>query len=166
MKLQPHPVQCVSETAAIIHPMKIRPRWDGDARGIGVRSADDAAVALDEFGDQMRRPGWVCEDPIVHLGPKLDAWLADRGSAAWQLLRLSVEEDRLVVDAAWRRDGRVRDLRADAYALIGSFAEASTHVVQRIDGDQVVFEVATGQPDGEFAAHGHLVVLRVSTVRT
>ena len=74
---------------------------------------------------------------------------------------MAVEHDRLVVDVAWRRAGRRRDLRADAYALIGSFAEATTSVVQRQDGDVVLFEVATGQPDGEFAPHGHLIVVRV-----
>ena len=89
------------------------------------------------------------------------AWLADRGAETWELLALTVEDDRLVIDVAWRRDGRIRDLRADAYALIGSFAESTTHVAQRSDGDRVVFEVATGQPDGEFAAHGHLVLVRV-----
>jgi hypothetical protein len=145
--------------------MKHRPRWDGDTRGAGIADADDATGALDQLLGDMRAPGWIAEDPVAHLGPKLEAWLAVRGVEAWQLLALSVEHDRLVVDVAWRRDGRRRDLRADAYALIGSFAEAMTSVVQRSDRDTVVFEVATGQPDGEFAAHGHLVLVRVASSR-
>jgi catechol 2,3-dioxygenase-like lactoylglutathione lyase family enzyme len=124
---------------------------------MGVADAVDATIPLEQLLGDMRAPEWLTEDPVIHLGPKLEAWLADRGADAWQLLALSVEHDRLVVDVAWRREGRRRDLRADAYALIGSFAEATTNVVQRSDGDTVVFEVATGQPDGEFAAHGHLV---------
>jgi hypothetical protein len=142
--------------------MEPRPRWDGDTRGMGVADAVDATIPLEQLLGDMRAPEWLTEDPVIHLGPKLEAWLADRGADAWQLLALSVEHDRLVVDVAWRREGRRRDLRADAYALIGSFAEATTNVVQRSDGDTVVFEVATGQPDGEFAAHGHLVVVRVT----
>ncbi len=142
--------------------MEHRPRWDGDARGTGVASAGDATGPIDQLVLDMREAGWVAEDPVGHLGPKLRAWLADRGADAWELRSLAVEQDRLVVDVAWRRDGRIRDLRADAYALIGSFAEAMTSVVQRSDGGLVVFDVATGQPDGEFAAHGHLVSVRVA----
>jgi hypothetical protein len=142
--------------------MDHRPRWDDDTRGEGVANAGDATIPLQRLLGDMRGPGWVTEDPIAHLGPKLRAWLADRGAHAWRLVALSVEHDRLLVDVAWRRDGRTRDLRADAYALIGSFAEAMTSVVQRSDGDAVVFEVATGQPDGEFAAHGHLVLVRIA----
>jgi hypothetical protein len=143
--------------------MEHRPRWDGDTRGSGVASADDATAPLDQLLGEMRGPGWVTEDPLGHLGPKLQAWLADRGTHAWQLAALSTDHHRLIVDVAWLRHGRRRDLRADAYALIGSFAEAMTSVAQRSDGDTVVFEVATGQPDGVFAAHGHLVVVRVTT---
>ncbi len=141
--------------------MRHRPRWDGDDRGTGIADAGDATRPLDELRHDMAEPGWVTEDPLDHLGPKLRTWLTDRGAGTWQLRSLSVEHDRLVIDVAWRRAGRRRDLRADAYALIGSFAEATTSIVQRLDGDVIVFEVATGQPDGEFAAHGHLVVVRV-----
>ena len=142
--------------------MEHRPRWDGDTRGSGVANADDATGPIEQLVLDMRQAGWVTEDPVGHLGPKLRAWLADRGADAWELRSLAVEQDRLVIDVAWRRDGPIRDLRADAYALIGSFAEAATSVVQRSDGGLVVFDVATGQPDGEFAAHGHLVSMRVA----
>jgi hypothetical protein len=144
-------------------PMNGRPRWDGDTRGIGVRSAEDATGPFDGLMADMRRADWVSEEPIAHLEPKLRAWLDERGADAWELRTLSVEEDRLVIDVTWLRRGRIRDLRADAFALIGSFAEAVTAVSQRAEGATVVFEVATGQPDGQFAPHGHLVVVHVVT---
>ncbi len=149
------------KSTAILPEMEHRARWDGDERMTGVRSADDATGPIQRLLDDMGGPGWVSEEPVAHLGPKLRAWLADQRADAWRLIALSVESDRLVVDVAWQGEGRIRDLRADAYALIGSFAEAMTNVVQRRDGEVVVFDVATGQPDGEFEAHGHLLVIRV-----
>ena len=43
-------------------------------------------------------------------------------------------------------------------------AEESTHVAEWVDGDTVVFEVATGMvaEDAHFAPHGHLLRLRVA----
>jgi hypothetical protein len=48
---------------------------------------------------------------------------------------------------------------------VGSFAEASTHVVERgrAGGRQVTLLVTTGllEGDGHFAPHGHTVVVRI-----
>jgi hypothetical protein len=69
-------------------------------------------------------------------------------------------------------------VRAAAFALIGAVAESATYVRQRrmaadgssppdVDlpgGGEVLFEVATGmlEPDTSFAAHGHVLLLRVA----
>jgi hypothetical protein len=119
--------------------------------------------SLDALSTAMRDPGWVTEEPVAHLGPKLDTWLAEQGHGRWTNVAVMAEERWLVVSAEWNRaDGRMRDLRADAYALIGSFVEDVAHVVQRRAGGIVEFEVATGQEGGAFSAHGHLVRLRAT----
>ena len=129
----------------------------------GIADGTPLIGSLDAMSSAMRDPGWVTEDPVAHLGPKLEAWLAEQGQGRWTNAAFAVEERWLVVSAEWNRaDGRMRDLRADAFALIGSFAEDVAHVVQRRAGGIVEFEVATGQAAGDFAAHGHLVRLRVT----
>jgi len=119
--------------------------------------------SLDALSSAMHDPGWVTEDPVAHLGPKLEAWLAEQSHSRWTNVVFAVEERWLVVSAEWNRaDGRMRDLRADSFALIGSFVEDLAHVVQRRAGGIVVFEVATGQDAGDFAPHGHLVRFRAT----
>ena len=44
-------------------------RWDGDERGEGVADATAFAAGADELVGAMRRPGWVPEEPEVHLLP-------------------------------------------------------------------------------------------------
>ena len=143
--------------------MDKRPRWEGDARMTGVADGTPLTGSLDALSTAMRDPGWVTEEPVAHLGPKLEAWLAEQSHGRWTNVAVVAEERWLVVSAEWNRaDGRMRDLRADAYALIGSFVEDVAYVVQRRAGGVVEFEVATGQEGGEFAPHGHLVRLRVT----
>lgn len=141
--------------------MDKRPRWEGDVQMRGVADGTPLIGALEAMSSALRGPGWVTEGPVAHLGPKLEAWLAEQSQGRWTNVALMAEERWLVVRAQWNLpDGRMRDLRADAFALIGSFVEDAAHVVQRRAGDLVEFEVATGQDAGEFAAHGHLVRLR------
>jgi hypothetical protein len=54
-------------------------------------------------------------------------------------------------------------LREDVYRVIGSFAELSTHVLERPADDAVEFDVTTGMRAGTtpFRPHGHLVRLRL-----
>ena len=113
---------------------------------------------------EMRVDGWLTESPERHLRPKLDRWLGRR--AEWDLLASAVtEEGWWEVRARWRDggNGSIRDLRAAAIGLVGSFAESTTFIRQtEVDG-VVSFEVTTGQPGDPagFAAHGHLVRLMV-----
>jgi hypothetical protein len=140
--------------------MDRRPRWDGDEQMAGVADGSPMRRALAEMIAAMRSPGWVTEDPVVHLGPALTAWLDSDGGGRWGPVEMATDERWLVISAEWNRaDGRMRDLRADAFALIGGFVEDVAHIVQVRRGDQVEFQVATGQPTGRHAAHGHLVRL-------
>ena len=79
-------------------------------------------------------------------------------------------DDVLVVDVRWSSDRAPRpdEVRASAFALLGTIAEHSTHIRQRTDGPHVIFEMATGTVAGEtpFAAHGHLVRLRAASDTT
>src|SRR5260221_6373396 len=54
-------------------------RWDTDSRLEGVADASVFAAALEELAVLARRPGWVTEEPGVHLVPHLrDANVAGR----------------------------------------------------------------------------------------
>jgi hypothetical protein len=56
-----------------------------------------------------------------------------------------------------------REIRAVAYRLIGSIAESSTNVVERVDGWTVLYEIVTGMVAGQtrWAPHGHAIQLRI-----
>src|SRR5947209_3029973 len=67
----------------------------------------------------------------------------------------------------WSRpDGSAGELRADVFAFLGHIAEPSTFVQEHVDGDEVLFDVATGITEGQsrFRGHGHLVQLRIRRV--
>ena len=140
-----------------------RPRWDDDTRFTGVGSAASLLPVVKAFVATADDDGWVAEEPIGHLRPTLDAWLAAAPDGLWRDVTLTTDGIWLVIEATWSGDGRLRDLRADAYALLGSFAELDTFVTQRVEPESgvVVFELATGLPEGRFAPHGHLVRLVV-----
>jgi len=80
----------------------------------------------------------------------------------WGPPELSVVDGTLVVTIEWQRSGRMRDLRADAYALIGAFAEDQLSVSQVVAPSSVIYLVATGQPETETTrSHGHMVRIEV-----
>ena len=103
---------------------------------------------------------WVSEDPDVHLLPHMRRVCEERG---WRLERAEVVDDVLEVDAV--TPGSTPSPLEAAFALLGSFAEASTHVVERSTdvGRDVELFVTTGmlEGDGSFAPHGHTVRVRV-----
>ena len=137
------------------------PRWEGDERMHGVADGAPMLGALATMLDAMSETGWLTEDPVTHLDPKLRAWLAAGGDERWKRVELTVDDGWLVVTAEWTRaGGRMRDLRADVFALIGSVAEEVTHVAQERRGARIEFDIATGQLGAEFAPHGHLIRLR------
>lgn len=135
-----------------------RMRWDTDDRFTGVADAGAFAAAIEELAVLARRPGWVAEEPDVHLVPHLR-------SAEVPGLRLSgwhTRQDGVLEAVAECRPGASRrDLRRQAWALIGAIAEPAASVRERPDGDTVTFEVVTGIPEdgGRFATHGHTLRL-------
>jgi hypothetical protein len=138
-----------------------RPRWEGDEAMAGVTDGESMLGRLADISDEMRAAGWVTEDAAVHLGPSITSWLAGHGTPHWRDLRLRSVGEWLDVSVEWvRPKGRIRDLRADVFALIGSFAEGASVVTQVRDGRDIWYEVATGEHHGVFAAHGHLVRVR------
>ena len=60
-----------------------------------------------------------------------------------------------------------RGLRQQAWVLIGAVAEMLSSVREYRDGDDVIFDVVTGEPDGgRFASHGHTMRLIVRFAAT
>jgi hypothetical protein len=136
-----------------------RKRWDTDDRFVGVADASAFAGAVEELAALARRPGWVAEDPEVHLLPHLRESadglpIAEAGAGP---------DGVLTVTARYQPDEGRRDIRRRAWALLGAIAEPAASVREFRDGDAVVFEIVTGIPDGgPFASHGH--TLRLTAV--
>lgn len=142
-----------------------RQRWDDDDRGHGVAGGDWIAAEVARLLDTLSEPDWIAEAPDQHLLPHLERACATPGSP-WRLIGTQEREAVYVVSLEWNRpDGRARDLRADAFALIGQIAESVSYVRQRVEGDEIVFDAVTGmlEGDGRFRGHGHLVQLRVAS---
>jgi hypothetical protein len=135
-------------------------RWDNDQAGHGVADGSSAAPAIEELLELSHRPEWVTEDPAGHLGGSIRAsvdalgmgWIGDAVSPA------GVYEVDLSYDPALNR----KALRAAAWAMIGTIAEASTHVREAPGQGSTVFHIVTGMPEDStpFTTHGHVVVLR------
>ena len=137
-----------------------RRRWDTDDRFTGVADATAFAPAVEELARLARRPGWVAEEPEVHLVPHLRR----AAVAGLRVLGCTTGDDGiLLVAAEHEAAASVGDVRRLAWQLIGSFAEPAASVWERRDGDAIVFDIVTGVPDGgRFASHGHSVQLRIS----
>lgn len=139
-------------------------RWDGDERGQGVGDARRLTAGTAELTDAMALPGWVAEEPEVHLSPHLRAWLEHHDE--FTLDNMEADDDgAFVLDLTWQgRMGDLRGLRAAAYSLIGSVAETASYVRQRRGEGVLTYEVATGivGNDAHFATHGHVLFLRIS----
>ena len=110
---------------------------------------------------RTQETGWVTEDAEAHLGPSIQA-VAE--SLAVDLARMEVLDDILEVDIRLPEGSGATAQNAVAYAIIGSFAEMTTHIRQQGPmPDRVDLLVVTGMlpEDGVFATHGHLVRVRV-----
>jgi hypothetical protein len=140
--------------------MAERRRWDIDERFVGVADASAASKDVERLLAMTSVPGWVTEDALGHLGPSCTAAAAMLGV---ELTRMEVVDDVLEIDVQEVTRDEPRAPRILAYGLIGSFAEAATHVREtRVDG-AVVLDVVTGVLPGDsaFASHGHLVRVRL-----
>jgi hypothetical protein len=141
--------------------MTERRRWDTDDRYVGVADARVAAPDLERLLAQTAEPGWVTEDALAHLGERC------RAAAEvldLEIVRIEAVDDVLEVDVRTKAE-RERHARFVAgFALVGAFAESSTHVRERVDEDSALeLTVVTGMlpGDGEFATHGHLARIRI-----
>jgi hypothetical protein len=137
-------------------------RWDTDERGRGVASARRAVADLDRLREAMLSSDWVAEDPDLHLLPHVRSLCDDEG---WRVHRAAVGADgalELDVEVAAPSWGAMREA---GYRIVGTFAEANTHVVQHELNGGMELVVTTGmlEGDGPFAPHGHVV--RVALAR-
>jgi hypothetical protein len=136
-------------------------RWDTDERFVGVRDASVASPDVERLLTMTAEPGWVTEDAEAHLGPSVRA-VAE--SLAVELARLEAVDDVLEIDVRLPKGSGATAQQAVAFALIGAFAESSTHVRQLGSASRTVdLMVVTGvlPGDGTFATHGHLARVRV-----
>jgi hypothetical protein len=137
-------------------------RWDGDERGEGIADARNFVPAAASLADAMQHGNWVAEEPDLHLLPHL--------RHACESLPFELVDARTAWDGSFDVDLRwlgatkgIGEIRAAVFALVGGFAELSTYVRQRTDGDSIVFDVVTGFLDGEsrLDPHGHTLRLSV-----
>jgi hypothetical protein len=157
-------------------PDKTR-RWDTDERGRGVADARALVPRVEALAEHASRRDWVTEDAVAHLWPHLERAIAADGSPWDARHEVFVDgEGRLVVElthAAAGEDGSRGLAKADAFALIGQVAEATTfvrvsdpgHGTGTGDPSVVEIDVVTGMLDDEtaFRTHGHTVRLRIAT---
>jgi hypothetical protein len=138
-------------------------RWEGDTRGRGTSDGRWIAADVASLLKALTDHDWIAEHPEEHLLPHLQR-ASSAGDSPWVVNQIAQEAGVLVVSVTWSRPGgRMRDLRADAFALIGAIAESTTFVRQWLTSEAIEYRVTTGMldEDGQFAGHGHLVLLRV-----
>jgi hypothetical protein len=116
---------------------------------------------VEELAALARRPGWVAEDPEIHLASHL------RGASApgMRIVEIRTGEDGVLAITAECDPGTGRgELRRRAWALLGTVTEPAASVRERRDGDSAIFDVVTGIPDnaGPFASHGHTLRLTLT----
>jgi hypothetical protein len=140
------------------------PRWDPDERGIGIGDARAFEVVLDALHGQAVDPGWVAEEPELHLLPHLGEAIV--GGAPWRLEASGTDADGTFgIRLRWtgRADAGRAAIRAAVFSLIGGIAEGTTLVHERRGEGGVSYEIVTGDLPGEtrFATHGHTLVLTI-----
>ena len=139
-------------------------RWDTDERGAGVGDARALLPEARRLLAAMDAEGWVAEDPEAHLLPHLRRACADGRLP----LESSPRPPRRAAPTSSTCAGSARPARgaapgSPATPCSASVAEPSTFVRERHADDVLVLDAATGVLDGDgpFAAHGHVLVLRV-----
>lgn len=139
-------------------------RWDTDTRGRGITNGAWIAPSVRQLLEALDTPDWIAEDPDAHLLPQLQR-AGDAPASPWHLERTEISDGLLTVYLVWDRpEPRLGHLRRDLFALLGTIAEATTYVRQRIGETSIAFEVTTGMLAGDspFAGHGHLLRFQVS----
>jgi hypothetical protein len=137
-------------------------RWEGDTRGRGIGDGRPFMPGVAQLLDEMQRAHWVAEEPKTHLLPALRRACEEGGH--FTIVSAALWDTIYEVGLEWRRAGdRLRELRADIFALVGTVAETHTHVRQRVGEEAVMYDVTIGtlDVDSPFEGHGHLLRLRV-----
>jgi hypothetical protein len=141
-----------------------QPRWDGDETYKGVASGKTMTPQVSRLLELMTQEHWVAEDPDAHLFPHI--YRSVDGIKSLEIVRAEeIPHGIYEVKLRWTpTDASAGNLRSEIFAIIGSFAETSTSVEQKVVGDEIHFEVVTGMPpeDTKFKTHGHLIRLRVT----
>jgi hypothetical protein len=137
------------------------PRWDNDALFRGVGNASTFMPSLMELQRLAQMPDWVAEAPVTHLEPVLKEAVEEDTELSW--LSSHVEPDgtylvNLTASPALNKGG----IRRSVWTVLGSIAESHSLVTEKSVPEGTRFEVVTGMPDGEFAAHGHTIRLVLS----
>jgi hypothetical protein len=139
-------------------------RWDGDQRGRGIASGAPFAPGVTALRERLDQADWVTEDAHAHLLPHIARACAAAGDVEIRETRLT-EDGILEVALDWHPFDDSPPLRNRIFGIIGSFAESSTHVLQRTEAETRTYDVVTGMlPDQTpFRTHGHLVRFRVTS---
>lgn len=134
--------------------MEKGPRWDNDTRHRGIGGASMARPAVERLLAVLSDAEWVAEEPDQHLVPRLSSACRDLGL---EMTHSTSDAGLLDVRVSGLDVGRAERRRV-AFSLLGSVAEATTHIREEPGG---TFEMVTGmlEGDGEFAPHGHVVRL-------
>ena len=136
--------------------MEPRERRLDDARGIGLADAAQWRPVVDDLSAIADTPGWVAEEPELHLLPHLQ-----QGAETVGVEVLGTATNDATFDVDLRRGDRSgAQMRMVTMALVSTIAEASTHVRQVSESE---FEVVTGMLEGDsprFAPHGHVLRFR------
>jgi hypothetical protein len=139
-------------------------RWDTDRRGRGIASAGPMVGPIMDLLLAAGEPDWVAEDPDSHLLPHL-RHECERDRSPMRFVDAHFGDGLYVVELDWHASSvSAREVREAAFWLIGSIAESSTNVVERVDGWMVVYDVVTGMVAGQtrWAPHGHAIQLRIT----
>ncbi len=138
-------------------------RWEHDETGRGVADASSAVPAIEDLARLARTKNWVAEDPRHHLGASIRASLA--GSGIGWVGDAVADSGAYEVELSHEPGMNRKAVRQAAWTLIGTIAEASTHVEEEHTGGSTFFNVVTGMPEARstpFATHGHLLTVRFS----
>jgi hypothetical protein len=139
-------------------------RWDNDERGRGIGSAVAHEPGVRQLLTEMAADSWVAEEPEKHILPHLRRFCEQPGSSLRLVSAEGEPNGTYAVTLQWVGAVPSRHRRREvAYALIGTIAEQSTHVLERPNDDGSEFEVVSGQleGDGPFRGHGHTLRIRV-----
>jgi hypothetical protein len=137
-----------------------RRRWDTDDRLVGVADASAFAQGVEELAELERRPGWVAEEPEVHLVPHL----LDANIAGLQLAACQTGQDGVLAVSATYALAQAAMTLGSAPGRCSGRSPSRRRACASTSSARSSFEVVTGIPDGSgpFASHGHSVRLTLT----